>query len=250
MNQSPPLDGRIALVTGATRGIGRASAIALAQAGAHVIAVGRTQGALEELDDEIATLGRHRPTLVPLDLANGDGVDALGYEINERHQRLDILVHAAAMLGGLWPVSNIPPKLWDQIVATNISAAYRLIRAMEPLLRRSDAGRALFLTTGQGVRKRAFWGGYAASKSALDTLVRCWADEIEHTKIRAVIIDPGVMRTRMRAQAFPGEDPATLADPAEIGPMIVAYASATELGLPDEAVRFHDWRPSATSASA
>jgi NAD(P)-dependent dehydrogenase (short-subunit alcohol dehydrogenase family) len=249
MSEPLPLAGRIALVTGATRGIGRASALALAQAGAHVIAVGRTQGALEELDDEIAALGRHRPTLVPLDLADGDGIDTLGYEINGRHQRLDILVHAAAMLGGLWPVSNIPPKLWDQIVATNISAAYRLIRAMEPLLRRSEAGRALFLTTGQGIRKRAFWGGYAASKSALDTLVRCWADEIEHTKIRAVIIDPGVMRTRMRAQAFPGEDPATLTDPAEIGPMIVAYAAAAELGLPDEAVRFREWRAAKTPAS-
>ena len=249
MSEPLPLAGRIALVTGATRGIGRASAIAIARAGAHVIAVGRTQGALEELDDEIAALGRHRPTLVPLDLADGDGIDTLGYEINGRHQRLDILVHAAAMLGGLWPVSNIPPKLWDQIVATNISAAYRLIRAMEPLLRRSEAGRALFLTTGQGIRKRAFWGGYAASKSALDTLVRCWADEIEHTKIRAVIIDPGVMRTRMRAQAFPGEDPATLTDPAEIGPMIVAYAAAAGLGLPDEAVRFREWRAAKTPAS-
>jgi NAD(P)-dependent dehydrogenase (short-subunit alcohol dehydrogenase family) len=248
MSEPLPLAGRIALVTGATRGIGRAGAVALARAGAHVIAVGRTQGALEELDDEIAALGRHRPTLVPLDLADGDGIDTLGYEINERHHRLDILVHAAAMLGGLWPVSNIPPKLWDQIVATNISAAYRLIRAMEPLLRRSEAGRALFLTTGQGVRKRAFWGGYAASKSALDTLVRCWADEVEHTNVRAVIIDPGVMRTRMRAQAFPGEDPATLTDPAEIGPMIVAYAAVAELGLPDEAVRFRDWRPAPASA--
>ena len=249
MSELLPLAGRIALVTGATRGIGRASAVALAQAGAHVIAVGRTQGALEELDDEIAALGRHRPTLVPLDLADGDGIDTLGYEINGRHQRLDILVHAAAMLGGLCPVSNIPPKLWDQIIATNISAAYRLIRAMEPLLRQSEAGRALFLTTGQGIRKRAFWGGYAASKSALDTLVRCWADEIEHTKIRAVIIDPGVMRTRMRAQAFPGEDPATLADPAEIGPMIVAYAAAADLGLPDEAVRFREWRAAKAPAS-
>jgi len=249
MSELLPLAGRIALVTGATRGSGRASAVALAQSGAHVIAVGRTQGALEELDDEIAALGGHRPTLVPLDLANGDGIDTLGYEINERHRRLDILVHAAAMLGGLWPVSNIPPKLWDQIIATNISAAYRLIRAMEPLLRQSEAGRALFLTTGQGIRKRAFWGGYAASKSALDTLVRCWADEIEHTKIRAVIIDPGVMRTRMRAQAFPGEDPATLADPAEIGPMIVAYAAAADLGLPDEAVRFREWRAAKAPAS-
>lgn len=242
MTEPLPIVGRIALVTGATRGIGRASALALAEAGAHVIAVGRTQGALEELDDEIAALGGHRPTLVPLDLANGDGIDTLGYEIHQRHQRLDILVHAAAILGGLWPVSNIPPKLWDQIIATNVTATYRLIRSMEPLLRASDAGRALFLTTGQGVRKRAFWGGYAATKSAMDTIVRCWADEIEHTSVRAVIIDPGVMRTRMRAQAFPGEDPATLTDPSEIGPMIVAYASASGLGLPDQAVRFRDWQ--------
>ena len=249
MSVALPLGGRIALVTGATRGIGRASALALATAGAHVIAVGRTQGALEELDDEIATLGRHRPTLVPLDLANGDGIDALGYEINARHHRLDILVHAAAMLGGLWPVSNIPPKLWDQMIATNVTATYRLIRSTEPLLRASDAARALFFTTGQGVRQRAFWGGYAATKSALDTLVRCWADEIEHTGVRAVIIDPGVMRTRMRAQAFPGEDPATLVDPSEIGPMILAYAAASDLGLPGEAVRFADWRAARAGAS-
>lgn len=244
------LSDRIALVTGATRGIGRAAALALAQAGAHVIAVGRTQGALEALDDEIAAIGRHRPTLVPLDLADGDGIDALGIEVFQRHKRLDVLVHAAAMLGGLWPVSNIPPKLWDQLIATNVTATYRLIRALEPLLRQSEAGRALFLTTGQGIRKRAFWGGYAACKSALDTLVRCWADEIEHTRVRAVIIDPGVMRTRMRAQAFPGEDPTTLTDPSEIGPMIVAYAASDDPGLPVAAVRFPDWRAAHATASA
>src|SRR5579871_89569 len=238
MNEPLSLDGRIALVTGATRGIGRASALALAQAGAHVIAVGRTQGALEEIDDEIAGLGRHRPTLVPLDLTNGDGIDTLGFEIFQRHKRLDILVHAAAMLGGLWPVGHIDPKLWDRLVATNYTATYRLIRSLEPLLRQSDAGRAIFLTTGHGVRSRAFWGGYASTKAAMDSLVRCWADEIEHTSVRAVIVDPGVMRTRMRAEAFPGEDPATQTDPAEIGPMIVAYAAAAELGLPTETVRF------------
>ncbi|HTX49978.1 MAG TPA: SDR family NAD(P)-dependent oxidoreductase [Caulobacteraceae bacterium] len=246
----PSLAGRIALVTGATRGIGRACALALAGAGAHVIAVGRTQGALEELDDEIRSIDGPRPTLAPLDLTEGDGIDALGYEIFRRHQRLDILVHAAAMLGGLYPVAHIDPKLWDNLIATNVTSAYRLIRSMEPLLRQSEAGRALFLTTGQGVRKRAFWGGYAATKSALDTLVRCWADEVEHTKIRAVIIDPGVMRTRLRAQAFPGEDPATLVDPTEIGPMVVAYAGAADLGLPIEAVRFSEWKAARAAASA
>jgi len=250
MSDPISLDGRIALVTGATRGIGRASALALAGAGAHVIAVGRTQGALEELDDEIVAIDGPRPTLVPLDLADGDGIDTLGYEIFQRHKRLDIMVHAAAMLGGLWPVAHIDPKLWDKVVATNLTSAYRLIRSMEPLLRQSDAGRALFLTTGQGVRKRAFWGAYAATKSALDTVVRCWADEIEHTPVRAVIIDPGVMRTRMRAQAFPGEDASTLTDPAEIGPMIVAYAAAAELGLPDAAVTFREWQAARQTASA
>lgn len=247
---SRPLEGKIALVTGATRGIGRASALALAAAGAHVIAVGRTQGALEELDDDIAGAGGHRPTLVPLDLTNGEGVDVLGHEVFQRHKRLDVMVHAAAMLGGLWPVAHIEPKRWDRIVATNFIAVYRLIRAFEPLLRQSEAGRAIFLTTGQGVRGRAFWGAYGATKSAMNSLVRCWADEIEHTKVRAVIIDPGVMRTNMRAEAFPGEDPSTLVDPAEIGPMIVAYAAAAELGLPTEAVRFADWKAGKAPVSA
>lgn len=248
-DKDQPLAGKIALVTGATRGIGKASALALAGAGAHVIAVGRVQGALEALDDEILAAGGHRPTLVPLDLANGDAIDVLGYEIFQRHKRLDILVHAAAILGGLTPVSHFDPKRWDTLVATNFTAVYRLIRALEPLLRQSEAGRALFLTTGQGVRRRAFWGGYGATKSAMDSLVRCWADEIEHTPIRVVIVDPGVMRTKMRAEAFPGEDPLSLVDPAEIGPMIVAYAGAAELGLPLEAVRFADWKAGQAPAS-
>jgi NAD(P)-dependent dehydrogenase (short-subunit alcohol dehydrogenase family) len=245
-----PLAGRIALVTGATRGIGRASALALALAGAHVIAVGRTQGALEELDDEIAAQGAHRPTLVPLDLAEGDAIDALGFEIHQRHQRLDVLVHAAAMLGGLWPVAHVDPKLWDRVVATNLTAVYRLIRSMEPLLRQSEAGRALFLTSGAAARPRAFWGAYAATKAGLEALVRCWADEIEHTKVRAVLVDPGQMRTRMRAEAFPGEDPATLPEPAEIGPMIVAFAAAADLGLPAQTVLLRDWQAARNPASA
>ena len=250
MPQSLPLDGRIALVTGATRGIGRAGALALALAGAHVIAVGRTQGALEALDDEIRAAGRPPATLVPLDLADGGGIDTLGYEIFQRHKRLDVLVHAAGMLGGLWPVAHVDPALWDKVAATNLTSAYRLIRSCEPLLRRSEAGRALFLTAGRAVRPKAFWGAYAATKAGLEALVRCWADEIEHTSVRAVLIDPGQMRTRMRAEAFPGEDPATLPDPAEIGPMIVAYAAAADLGLPSQSVTFRDWKGAHSTASA
>jgi NAD(P)-dependent dehydrogenase (short-subunit alcohol dehydrogenase family) len=243
------LAGKIALVTGATRGIGRASAVALAAAGAHVIAVGRTQGALEEFDDELTAIGAHRPTLVPLDLTEGDSLDVLGAEIFNRHGHLDILVHAAAMLGGLWPVAHIDPKLWDKVVSTNLGSAYRLIRSMEPLLRRADAGRALFLTSGVAVRPRAFWGSYAATKAGLEALVRCWADEIEHTKVRAVLVDPNVMRTRMRAEAFPGEDPDTLPHPSEIGPMIVALAAASDLGLPTSTVQFSAWKAAATLPS-
>ena len=247
--QQQPLAGKIALVTGATRGIGRASALALAAAGAQVIAVGRTQGALEELDDEIGARGLSRPTLVPLDLTEGDSIDVLGAEIFKRHGRLDILVHAAAMLGGLWPVAHIDPRLWDKIVSTNLSSAYRLIRSMEPLLRRADAGRALFLTSGRAARPKAFWGSYAATKAGLEALVRCWADEIEHTAVRAVLIDPNQMRTRMRAEAFPGEDPDTLPHPSEIGPMIVALAGAADLGLPASTVLFSEWKTAAALSS-
>ena len=237
-----PLAGRIALVTGATRGIGRACAVALAGAGAHVIAVGRTQGALEELDDELVSSGAPRPTLVPMDLTAGDSIDALGFEIFQRHKRLDVLVHAAGMLGGLWPVAHVDPKLWDRVVATNLTAAYRLIRSLEPLLRQSEAGRALFLTSGYAVQPKAFWGTYATTKAALEAMVRCWADEIEHTNVRAVLVDPGPMRTRMRAEAFPGEEPDTLPHPSEIGPMIVALAAAADLGLPTASVRFSEWK--------
>jgi len=247
---SHPLAGRIALVTGATRGIGKVSALALAGAGAQVIAVGRVEGALEALDDEIRAIDGPRPSLVPFDLTDGDGIDRLGYEIFQRHKRLDVMVHAAAMLGGLWPMGHMDPKLWDKIVATNLTAAYRLIRAFEPLLRQSEAGRALFLTSGRAVRPKAFWGGYAATKAGLEAMVRCWADEIEHTGVRAVIIDPNVMRTRMRAQAFPGEDPMQHPDPSEIGPMIVEYAAAPSLGLPAEAVQFQAWKAARATPSA
>lgn len=236
-----PLAGRIALVTGASRGIGRASAIALAKAGAHVILTARNQGGLEEVDDEIRTLTGARATIAALDLADGPDVDTLGLAIYQRHARLDILVHAAAILGGLTPVGHVDPPAWDRTVAVNLTATYRLIRSMEPLLRRSEAGRAIVLTTGRAVRPKAFWGPYAATKAGMEALVRCWADEIEQTKVRAILLDPNIMRTRMRAEAFPGEDPETLTDPSEIGPLVVELAQSNP-GLPTDTVKFSDWK--------
>jgi len=213
----------------------------LAEAGAQVIAVARTQGALEELDDEIRGLTGERATLVPLDIADGDGIDQLGLAIHKRHGRLDVLVHAAAILGGLTPIAHIDPPHWDRVVATNLTSVYRLIRSFEPLLRQSDAGRAIFVTSGVALRPRAFWGSYAATKAGLEALVRCWADEVESTNMRAVILDPSVMRTRMRAEAFPGEDPETLPHPSEIGPLVVELAHG-DRGLPRESVVFSAWK--------
>ena len=244
MNSAPssekPLSGLIALVTGATRGIGRASALAIAKAGAHVIAVGRTQGALEELDDAILAATGERATLVPLDLRKGDDIDQLGRVIFDRWGRLDILVHAAAVLGELTPVAHLAQKLCDHAISPNMTASWRLIRSFEPLFKRAPKARAIFLTTSVATKPRAFWGVYAASKAGMETLVGCWADELEHTAVRATLLNPGAMRTAMRAQAFPGEDPQTLPDPVEIGPLIV------ELARPDLApparIAFADWK--------
>jgi NAD(P)-dependent dehydrogenase (short-subunit alcohol dehydrogenase family) len=244
-----PLSNHIALVTGASRGIGRASALALAEAGAHVVAVARTAGALEELDDEIRRATGQPATLVPMDIGEGDGLDQLGLAIHQRFGRLDILVHAAAGLGALTPVAHVEPKHWDRLVAVNLTATWRLIRSVEPLLRASDRPRAIFLTTGRVARPKAFWGPYGATKAAVEHLVRTWADELEQTKVRAVLLDPGVMRTRMRAEAMPGEDPATLPDPSEIGPLIVELAQA-DLGLPRANVAFEDWKTAGKLASA
>ncbi|MGA0604427.1 SDR family NAD(P)-dependent oxidoreductase [Phenylobacterium sp. VNQ135] len=244
-----PLQDRIALVTGASRGIGRAAALALANAGAHVVAVARTSGALEELDDEIRRTTGKSATLVPMDIAEDGALDQLGLAIHQRFGRVDVLVHAAAILGSLTPVSHIEPKHWDRVMAVNLTASYRLIRSVEPLLRTAEAPRAIFLTTGRVARPKAFWGPYGASKAALENLVRTWADELENTKIRAVLLDPGAMRTRMRAEAMPGEDPATLPDPSEIGPLILELAQA-DLGLPTANVVFSDWKRLGTLASA
>jgi NAD(P)-dependent dehydrogenase (short-subunit alcohol dehydrogenase family) len=244
---SLPLAGRVALVTGASRGIGRECAIALAQAGAHVIGMARTQGGLEVLDDKIRAVSGQAATLVPMDLAQGDGIDQLGLAIHERHGKLDILVHAAAVLGGLSPISHIDPPAWDKAVAINLTATYRLLRSTERLLKAAPAGRALIFTSGRVARPKAFWGAYGATKAATDHLVRTWADELENTSVRAALIDPGAMRTKMRAEAMPGEDPDSLPDPAEIGPMIVELAQA-DLGQPDTPVSFAGWKAAKASS--
>jgi NAD(P)-dependent dehydrogenase (short-subunit alcohol dehydrogenase family) len=239
-SKDKPLDGLIALATGATRGIGRASALALAQAGAHVIAVGRTQGALEELDDEILAATGARATLVPLDLSHGDSADGLGRAIFDRWGKLDILVHAAAVLGEITPVSHLEPKVWDRAIGVNLTASYRLIRSLEPLFKRATAARAIFLTSGVATKPRAFWGVYAATKAGLEAMVGCWADELEHTEIRSVLLNPGPMRTKMRAHAYPGEDPLTLPAPEEIGPLVVELARP-DLTPPARAA-FAEWK--------
>ena len=217
--------GRIALVTGASRGIGRACAIGLAQARAHVIACARTKSALEELDDAIFAATRRHATLIPFDLTDFDSVDRLTQALADRYGRIDVLVHAAAILGPLSPVTHHEVKDFERIMKVNFMASWRLIRALDPLLRLSSSGRALFFTTGDSVVEgRAFWGPYGASKAALESLVRAWADEIEITPIRTAIIDPGAMRTKMRASAYPGEDPESLPPPEAIIDLILTLA--------------------------
>jgi NAD(P)-dependent dehydrogenase (short-subunit alcohol dehydrogenase family) len=224
MSTDTPLTDRIALVTGASRGIGRAVALGLAEAGAHVIATARTQGGLEALDDAIVAATGAHATLVPLDIRNGDGIDQLGGQIFERWGRLDILVSAAGDLGQLTPTAHLDPRTFERTVAVNLTANFRLIRSLEPLLRKSDAARAIFLTTGLAREPRAFFSAYGASKAGLDNLVSAWADEMAHTCVRAVLLSPGPMRTRMRAAAFPGEDAAALPPPEALVPDLINLA--------------------------
>lgn len=241
MTAASPLRDKTALVTGASRGIGRASALALADAGAHVVATARTQGALESLDDEILARTGRRLTLVPLDLAEPAGLDTLGLALHQRFGRLDILLHAGGVLGAMTPVSHVEPGLWDRVLLVNATASWRLIRSMEPLLKASEAGRAIFVTSSRAAVPRAFWGPYSASKAAMEAIVRAWADELENTRVRAVLLDPGAMRTRMRAEAYPGEDPADLPDPSEIGPMVVEL-TLSDPGLPKSVSSFRAWK--------
>jgi NAD(P)-dependent dehydrogenase (short-subunit alcohol dehydrogenase family) len=219
-----PLDGRIAVVTGASRGIGYQAAKGFAAAGAHVVAVARTVGGLEELDDEIKGAGGSA-TLVPLDLKDSEGIDRLGAAIFERWGKLDVLFANAGVLGQLSPLGHIPPKVWDEVLAVNVTANWRLIRSLDPLLRLSDAGRALFMSSGAASKCRPFWGPYSVSKAALEALVRTYAQEVQSTPIRVVAIEPGRTRTAMRAKAMPGEDPLTLPEPSEIVPHLVEMSS-------------------------
>src|SRR5690606_2615549 len=193
-------------------GIGAAVAERYAAEGAHVYLVARTQGGLEEVYDRISAAGGSA-TGVPLDLRKPEGIEQLAVAVFERFKRLDILVGNAGALGVLTPVPHLEPKVWDQVITVNATANYRLIRAFDPLLRASDAGRAIFVSSGAARGSFAYWGAYAASKAALEALVSCWAAETAKTNLRINTVDPGAVRTRMRAEAFPGEDPMSLRPP-------------------------------------
>lgn len=221
------MSGRIAAVTGASRGIGRAAAIELARRGAHVVLIARGQGGLAETDDAIRAIGG-TASLLPLDLADGAGVDMLGPSLMERFGRLDILLANAATLGVLAPVAHVSEAELNVAVALNLTASWRLIRSCGPLLLAAPAGRAVFVTSRVAVAPRAFWGLYGATKAAMDHLVLTWAAETEGTALRVNLFDPGVVATRMRADAMPGEDPAGLTQPAEVAPMLADLLEVSE----------------------
>ena len=222
---------RIALITGASRGIGAALALELARAGSHIVAVARTVGGLEELDDRINAIGGSA-TLVPLDVKDNDGIARLALALNERYQRIDIMIGNAGILGPLSPLPHVEPKDWDNLIAVNVTANWQFIRCMDVLLRRSRAGRAVFLTSGVAHMGRAYWGPYAASKAALEVLVRTYAAECATTSVRANLFSPGPTRTRMYASAFPGVDPLTLPTPEDVAKAILplCFPECTENG--------------------
>ena len=209
------LTGRIVLVTGASRGIGYQAALEAARRGAHIVAVARTVGGLEDLDDEIKAAGSEA-TLVPLDVRDGDGIDRLGKAIFDRWGKLDGLIGNAGVLGTITPLSHLDVKDFDQAFAVNVAANYRLIRSLDPLLRQSDAGRAVFVSSSSSHSARPFWGLYAATKAALETMVKSYASELNITPVKANVFWPGAVRTAMRAKAMPGENPDTLPHPREI----------------------------------
>jgi NAD(P)-dependent dehydrogenase (short-subunit alcohol dehydrogenase family) len=232
MTESKPLAGRVAVVTGASRGVGYAVALALARAGAHVVATGRTQGGLEELDDQIRADGGSA-TLAPFDITDYDAIDRLGAALFQRFGKLDALVGNAGLLGALSPLGHIEPKDWERTLAVNLTANWRLIRSLDPLLRASDAGRAVFLTSGAPHKARAYWGLYAATKAGLEALARAYAAETKnHTPVRVMLANPGPLATAMRLRAMPGEDQSMLKKPAEFAPKIVEMCSPdwTETG--------------------
>jgi len=218
-----PLTDRVALVTGASRGIGAAVALELARLGAQCVLVARTQGGLEETDDAIRTATGRGATLLPFDLQKQEKeIDMLGPSVVERFGRLDVLVHAAGALPKLTPVAHVEPRDWNEVVAVNMTSAWRLIRTCDPPLRASDAGRAVFLTSAALGSHTPYWGMYAASKAGMESLVRTWAQEVARTPLRVNLADPGVVATKLRAHAFPGENPDSIAQPADVAPGIAA----------------------------
>ena len=223
------LEGRVALITGASRGIGAALALELAKLGAQCVLVARTQGGLEEVDDAIRAAGGKPATLLPFDLQKAEkDIDMIGPSIVERFGRLDILVHNAGALNKLTPVAHIEPRDWAEVMAVNLTASWRLIRSCDPPLRASDAGRGVFVTTGRVLRPRAYWGMYGASKAGMEHLVMTWAQEVEATPLRVNLVDPDIVATKMRAAAMPGEDPATIPQPADVAPGIAALCLPSE----------------------
>jgi len=225
------LQNRIALITGASRGIGAAVAERFAAEGAHVVLVARTRGGLEDVDDRIrAALDLNADadspvTLLELDLTDLDAVDRIGPSIAQRFGKLDIVVGNAGLLGEMSPMHHIDAKVWTDVVDVNLNANWRLIRTTDPLLRQSDAGRAVFVTSGAAHGKRPYWGAYAVTKAALEMMVTCWAAETEKTAMRINLLDPGATRTGMRADAYPGEDPATVKPPEELADAFVDLCS-------------------------
>jgi NAD(P)-dependent dehydrogenase (short-subunit alcohol dehydrogenase family) len=247
MSKAKRLKGRIAFVSGASRGLGRAVALALARDGAHVIITARSSGALEDLDDEIRAAGGSA-TLLALDLRKGDRLDQLGPTIFQRWDKLDIMVANAGILGPLSPLPHVTSDAWTSVIETNLTANWRLIRTFDPLLQRSDAGRAVFVSSGAAAAKYAYWGPYAVSKAGVETLARTYALENANTSVRANVVDPGPMATAMRAKAFPGEDPETLPSPQDVARLVV------ELCLPSESrngeiVRYREWKTKADEPS-
>ena len=216
----------VAFVTGASRGIGAAVAVELARRGVHVVITARTQGGLEDTDDTIRSLGGNA-TLLPLDLTEGEQVDAIGPSIYQRFGRLDVLAHCAGVLGRLTPVPHILDRDWQDVVTVNLTSTLRLIRTCEPLLRNAQAGRAVFLTDARAREPKAYWGAYGATKAGMEHLVLTWADEVRQTRMQVHLYDPGVVATRLRAQAMPGEDPTTLAKPSDVAPAIAALCLGT-----------------------
>jgi NAD(P)-dependent dehydrogenase (short-subunit alcohol dehydrogenase family) len=232
------LDGSVALVTGASRGIGAAAAIELARRGAHVVLTARTEGGLAETDDAIRALGR-QATLLPLDLMEAEQLDAIGPSLYARFRRLDILLGNAASLGTLTPAPHITPDDWAEVVGVNLTAAWRLIRTSAPLLLAAPAGRAVFLTTSLVHAPTAYWGAYGATKAGLEHLVLCWADETRTTRLRINLFDPGVVATRLRRTAMPGEDASTLRKPEDVAPALADLCGPAETRH-GEVVRFEE----------